>query len=520
MDIMPEVAAYWDPYDRAVCADPYPAFRRLREEQPLYYNDKYDFYALSRYDDMMGAFADNKTFSSARGDIMEQIKANIPVPSGVFIHEDPPIHTMHRSVVTRVFTPKKMAALEPRIRAFCADVLDPLIGTGEFDFVQDLGMEMPMRVIGMLLGIPEQDLQAVRERADASLRTEPGKPMTYENHDFRGSGFEDYVDWRMKHPSDDLMTELLTVEFEDQTGTMRRLTRDEVLIYTNILAGAGNETTNRLIGWTGKVLGDHPEQRRQIVENRGLIPQAIEEILRFEPPGPQVARYVTRDTEYYGTKVPEGSVMMLLPASGNRDDRKFINGDSFDINRPRVPHITFGHGFHVCLGNALARVEGRVALDEVLNRFPDWEVDIENAELSSTSTVRGWETLPTFTNGAKPTPGRAPRRQARTAPVPAAQHVPGAQKWKIILTTPVGPQEMTAHLAVHDGALTGAIESEMGSQDIKGTANGNRLSWTMDVTKPMPIKLDFEIAVDGDQMSGNAKLGMFGNAPLIGQRVS
>jgi cytochrome P450 len=514
-----EAAAYWDPYDRAVCADPYPSLRRLREEQPLYYNDKYDFYALTRYDDIMSAFMDGQTYSSARGDIMEQIKANQPVPRGVFIHEDPPSHTVHRGVVTRVFTPKKMAALEPQIREFCARALDPLVGSGEFDFVQDLGMEMPMRVIGMLLGIPEQDLKAVQERTNTLLRTEPGKPMEAV-HQEAGAGFEEYIEWRSKHPSDDLMTELLNVEFEDETGKLRRLMREEILVYCSIIAGAGNETTNRLIGWTGKVLGEHPDQRRQIVANRALIPQAIEEILRYEPPGPQIARYVARDIEYYGTKVPAGSVMQLLVISGNRDDRKFVNGDSFDIHRERVPHITFGHGFHVCLGNALARVEGRVALDEVLNRFPDWEVDLENAELSSTSTVRGWESMPVFTNGAKPKPGASRRRaEARAAAQPAAISIAGAQIWKIVLSTPVGPQEMTAHLAIDGNSFTGAMESEMGNEPIKGTVDGKKLSWTMSVTKPMPLKLSFDVTIEGTEMSGNAKLGMFGNAPLTGQLV-
>jgi cytochrome P450 len=510
----------WDPYDRQICADPYPTLRRLREEKPLYYNEKYDFYALSRYDDVKSGLTDRNTYPSGRGDILEMIKANIPVPSGVFIHEDPPIHTMHRAIVTRVFTPKKMSALEPQIREFCARALDPLIGTGQFDFVKDLGTQMPMRVIGMLLGIPEEDLQLVRERADAALRTDAGKPMDFVDHDFRGEGYEEYVDWRAKHPTDDLMTELLTAEFEDETGTTRRLTRDEVLIFTNIIASAGNETTNRLIGWTGKVLGEHPDQRRAIAANRELIPQAIEEVLRYEPPSAQVARYVARDVEYYGTKVPEGSVMVFLPPSANRDDRKFANADRFDIHRERIPHLTFGHGFHVCLGSALARVEGRVALDEVLKRFPDWEVDYENAHLSSTSTVRGWETLPVFTNGAKPNQTRRPATAQSAPSQPAtATAVPGAETWKLTLATPVGPQEMTAHLVIRDGTVSGTIEGEMGTEKIAGTVTGNKLSWPMRVTKPVSIKLLFDVTVEGDRMSGKVKLGVFGSANLTGQRL-
>jgi cytochrome P450 len=320
------------------------------------------------------------------------------MPPGVIIFEDPPIHTIHRGLLSRVFTPRKMNALEPQVREFCARSLDPLVGKGGFDLVRDLGAVMSMRVIGMLLGIPEEDQDAIREEADASLRTKPGSPMKYKKEKFvTGESFAEYIDWRADHPSDDLMTELLHAEFEDETGTTRRLTREEVLTYVNVLAGAGNETTTRLIGWAGKILADHPDQRRELVEDHSLIPNAIEEILRFEPPAPHVSRYVTRDVEHYGQKVPQGSVMMMLIGAANRDDRRFPDGDRFDIHREVSQHLAFGQGVHFCLGASLARLEGRVALEELLKRFPEWEVDRANAKLAPTSTVRGWETLPIFT---------------------------------------------------------------------------------------------------------------------------
>jgi cytochrome P450 len=389
---------YYDPYDVRIHADPYPVFHRLREEAPLYRNDAHDFYALSRFEDVERCLVDRETYISGRGAILEFIKAGIAVPPGVLVFEDPPIHTVHRSLLSRVFTPKKMNALEPRVREFCARSLDPLVGAGGFDFIRDLGAQMPMRVIGMLLGIPEQDQEAIRDRADAELRTTPGKPMKYSEENFvTGEAFADYIDWRAEHPSDDLMTEMLHAEFEDETGTTRRLTREEVLTYVNVVAGAGNETTTRLIGWTGKVLSDHPDQRRELVDDRSMIPNAIEEILRYESPAPHVARYVTRNVEHHGQRVPEGSVMMLLTGAANRDDRHYPDGDRFDIHRDVGQHLTFGYGIHFCLGAALARLEGRIALDEVLQRFPEWEVDQGNARLSPTSTVRGWETLPVVT---------------------------------------------------------------------------------------------------------------------------
>jgi cytochrome P450 len=389
---------YYDPYDVEIHADPYPVFRRLREEAPLYHNDKYDFYALSRFDDVEGGLVDRETYISGRGAILELIKADIEMPPGVIIFEDPPIHTMHRGLLSRVFTPKKMNALEPKIREFCAQSLDPLVGAGRFDFIRDLGAQMPMRVIGMLLGIPEQDQEGIRDRADADLRTKPGQPMEYsEDRLVTGEVFAEYVDWRAEHPSDDLMTEMLRAEFEDETGTTRRLTRDEVLTYVNVVAGAGNETTTRLIGWAGKVLADHPDQRRELVEDRSLVPNAIEELLRYEPPAPHVARYVSRDVTHYGRTVPEGNVMVFLVGAANRDERRHADGDRFDIRRDVGQHLTFGYGIHYCLGAALARLEGRIALDEVLQRFPEWDVDADNARLSPTSTVRGWETLPVVT---------------------------------------------------------------------------------------------------------------------------
>ncbi len=389
---------YYDPYDVEIDADPYPVFRRLREEAPLYHNDKYDFYALSRFDDVERGLADRETYISGRGAILELIKADIEMPPGVIIFEDPPVHTMHRGLLSRVFTPKKMNALEPKIREFCARSLDPLVGAGRFDFIRDLGAQMPMRVIGMLLGIPEQDQEAIRDRSDADLRTKPGQPMEYSQDRFvTGDAFAEYVDWRAQHPSDDLMTEMLRAEFEDETGTTRRPTRDEVLTYVNVVAGAGNETTTRLIGWSGNVLADHPDQRRELVEDRSLIPNAIEELLRYEPPAPHVARYVSRDVTHYDRMVPEGSVMVFLVGAANRDERRHRDGDRFDVHRDVGQHLTFGYGIHFCLGAALARLEGRIALDEVLQRFPAWEVDTDNARLSPTSTVRGWETLPVVT---------------------------------------------------------------------------------------------------------------------------
>ena len=395
MTIIETNAVYFDPYDVAINADPYPVYERLREESPAYCNERYGFWALSRHADVEKALVNWQTFTSTRSDILDIMRADLELPSGVVMFEDPPLHTKHRGLMSRVFTPRRMAELEQQVRDFCVKCLDPLVGSGGFDVIAEVGSILPMRVIGMLLGIPEQDQVAIRDRTDANLRTRPGEPMRVRKENVAtGDLFTDYIEWRSKNPSDDLMTQLLNAEFEDEHGELRKLTRQEVLTYTSVLAGAGNETTGRLIGWLVKVLAEHPDQRREIAGDRSLIPRAIDETLRFESTGHSTARWVTHDIDYHGVTIPADSPLLLIAASANRDPRRYDSPDVFDIHRPDVQHLTFGFGLHFCLGANLARLEGQVVLDELLNRFPEWDVDMDGAALAPTSTVRGWETLP------------------------------------------------------------------------------------------------------------------------------
>ncbi|OBJ59334.1 cytochrome P450 [Mycobacterium asiaticum] len=395
MTIAPETDVYYDPYDVKITADPYPTYARLRDEAPLYYNERYNFWAISRHADVEKALSDWETFSNSRSDILELIQSKFPMPPGVLMFEDPPTHTMLRGVMSRVFTPRRMAAIEDQIRAYCVRCLDPLVGSDGFDIIAELASMMPMRVIGMLLGIPEEEQIGVRDANDANLRTRPGTPMKVADPEAIADGriYAEYVDWRAKNPSDDLMTSLLNVEFEDADGVTRKLTRKEVLHYTQVVAGAGNETTGRLIGWLAKVLAEHPDQRREIVQDRSLLTRAVDETLRFEPTGPHVGRYTIRDFAAYGTTVPAGSAVLLLFGAANRDPLRYKDPDTFNIHRDNISHLTFGKGVHYCLGANLARLEGRVALDELLNRWPEWEIDYESLKLAPTSTVRGWERL-------------------------------------------------------------------------------------------------------------------------------
>jgi cytochrome P450 len=384
---------YYDPYDVEVNADPYEVFRRMRNEQPLYRNDQHDFWAVSRFEDVERVLKDAATYSSAKGNILELIHSDIELPPGTVIMEDPPSHTQHRKLMARMFTPRKVAELEPKIRELCADCLDPLEGSSGFDLIAELAAVMPMQVIGMLIGIPEEDRQAIREASDANLRTEAGQPMEV-TADIGNQRFIEYLDWRVDHPSDDIMTTLLNAEFEDESGALRTLTRDELMIYLSVVAGAGNETTTKLIGWAGKLLGDHPDQRRALVEEPARIPAAVEELLRYEPASRQVGRTTTRDVEIHGEVVPAGSAVLAIVGAANRDERRWEDPERFDVMREPIANIAFGHGIHFCLGAALARIEARIALEELLKRFPDWEVDESGARLAQTSTVRGYDALP------------------------------------------------------------------------------------------------------------------------------
>ncbi len=390
------VELYYDPFDVEIDSNPYPVWKRMREEAPLYYNEKYNFYALSRYEDVARELHNWETYRSGRGTTADILFANIEVPPGILLFEDPPLHDLHRKLLSRVFTPRRMLAVESLVREFCVRELDPLVGASGFDFIADLGAMMPMRTIGYLLGIPEGDQEKIRDRSVANIEmTKDSDPAEVDANVFASSIalFAEYIEWRASHPSDDLMTELLRAEVDEPDGTKRPLSRTEVLSYTAMIAGAGNETTARLIGFMGQLLSDHPDQRRELAEDPSLIPGAIEETLRYEPPSPVQARYVAKEAELYGRVLPEGSYMLLLNASANRDESQFTDPDRYDIHRGGS-HLSFGQGLHFCLGSALARLEARVAFEEVLKRWPDWEVDYANAQRAHTASVRGWARLP------------------------------------------------------------------------------------------------------------------------------
>jgi cytochrome P450 len=397
---MTDVASYgsqadivYDPYDYAIDADPHPIWKRMRDKAPVYWNEQYRFFALSRFADVYDASRDVETFSSARGTVLEIIDHPL-MDFAPMIFQDPPYHTLLRALVSRAFTPRRIAALEARIRELVGEYLDPLVGAGSFDYVQEFAAKLPAMVIGSLLGVPEADQDMIRRQTDASLHIEPGETLSDNRDvvDLYGYWLE-LVKARRTDPRDDMITALVEAEMTED-GTPRRLDDMEILSFIGLLSGAGNETVARLLSWAAVLLARDPGQRRLLVDDPGLMPNAIEELLRYEAPSPIQARFVTRPVELHGVTIPAECKIALLTGSAGRDEREYPDADRFDVRRVFSRHASFGYGPHFCLGAALARLEARVALEETLRRFPSWEIDEDGLHWVHTSTVRGYEVVP------------------------------------------------------------------------------------------------------------------------------
>jgi cytochrome P450 len=291
-----------------------------------------------------------------------------------------------------------MAALDGRIREICSELLDAQAGVESFDYVQDFGAIVPPTVISSMLGVPESDQEEMRHVVDAVFHIEEGVGMINETSLNAIGKIDEYlldqVNDRRKRPRDDMLTALATAEVADERGEVGRLAPHQAADFGKVLFIAGTETVARLIGWAGSVLAAHPDQRAELAADPSLIPGAVEELLRYEAPSPVQARWTTADVELHDTTIPAGSKVVLLTGAAGRDERKYPDPDRFDIRRTFDHHVSFGHGIHFCIGAALARTEGRIALEETLRRWPTWDVDLHEAELLYTSTVRGYEKLP------------------------------------------------------------------------------------------------------------------------------
>ncbi len=387
----------YDPFDYEIDRDPHPTWRRMRDEAPLYRNEEHDFWALSRFQDVMEASIDTATYSSAYGTVLD-LMMDEPGQSPMMIFQDPPEHTRLRKLVSRAFSPRRISMLESRIREIARSYLDPQVGGSGFDFVADFGAKLPVMVIGSMLGVPVEHQDHIRELTDQLLHRDEGEidssaRVAKVSAELFGY-FADYIAERRRHPRDDMMTDLVQAEIELEDGSLRRMSDEQILAFISLLSGAGNETVARLIGWTGLLLARHPDERAKLVERPELIPNAVEELLRYEAPSPVQARRVMRDAGWHGECLPEGATLLLLTGSAGRDERQYPEPDAFRVERVIDRHVSLGFGAHFCLGASLARLEGRVAIEETLRSFPVWEVDETACEMVHTSTVRGYARLP------------------------------------------------------------------------------------------------------------------------------
>ncbi|SQD98618.1 MULTISPECIES: cytochrome P450 [unclassified Parafrankia] len=387
---------YWDPFDKEIDVNPHPLWKRMRDEAPVYHNEKFDFYALSRFTDVDTAHLDPAAYSSKYGTVLELMKPE-PWDTGQIIFMDPPTHTLLRVLVSRAFTPRRVGGLEGVIRDLCAELLDPQVGSGGFDFVQDFAAQLPSLVISQLIGVDPADREDVRKMIDGTFYLDPEKGMFNETAMAATAKFHGYLNGqiqeRVKNPRDDMMTALTQAEITTDDGT-RRLSLSEATDFTALLVSAGTETVARLLGWACVLLAAHPDQRADLAADPSLLGGAVEETLRYEAPSPVQGRVTTRDVEVHGTEIPARSKVLLLTGSAGRDDRKYDDPDRYDIRRTFDRHLSLGRGVHFCLGASLARMEGRIALEETLRRFPTWDVDHDNTVRLHTSTVRGYEELP------------------------------------------------------------------------------------------------------------------------------
>lgn len=376
-------------------ADPYPFYERLRRAEPVARDDDNGFWVLSRYADAVVALRDHARFSSAEG--IGPGKGGRS-PQGPLIMRDPPDHTRLRALVGKAFTPRTIAALEPRIRRITDQMIDAVIDQGAFDLIQDLATPLPVIVIAELLGVEPERREDFKRWSDDVVRS-IGPTMELDGSRLQqsffdlGAYFYQAVEERRRERRNDLISALVAAH-EDQDA----LSSMEVLNFCVLLLIAGNETTTNLIANAMLALAKHPDQAEALRANPALIPSMVEESLRYDGPVQGIYRTATRDVTLGGTTIPAGDKVLVLFASADRDEAQFPNAAGFDITRTPNNHIAFGYGIHFCLGAALARLEGRVALDEVLERFPSWEVDTDNAVQARTSTVRGWESLPVKTS--------------------------------------------------------------------------------------------------------------------------
>jgi len=393
-------AVEFDPFSAEFFEDPTEVYGRLREEAPVYFNEKYGFYALSRYADVLAAHRDWHAFSSEHGvDLASLSKDHAFIKSlGMMIMMDPPEHNRFRNLVGRVFSPRAVTELEPMIREVISGLLNELSTRDSFDVVADFSGPFPVEVISRMLGVPEGERQQIRHWLDLMLHREPGEMdptpdgqvATLELVGY----FHDLSREKRTHPGDDMLTRLTQVTVDRGDGVETMLSDNEIAGFAGLLGGAGAETVTKLIGNAVVLFNDHPDQWRTIQADAGRIPEAVEEVLRILPPSQYQGRFSVEERELESGTIPAGFPVLLLTGAATRDPRAFESPDEFNIDRPRSLGIAFGQGVHICLGASLARMESRIALEELAARWDRLEVDKAGLKRVTMSNVAGYSNVP------------------------------------------------------------------------------------------------------------------------------
>ncbi|HEX3706814.1 MAG TPA: cytochrome P450 [Mycobacteriales bacterium] len=389
----------FDPFSDDFYNSPYETYRRMRDEAPVYLDEQYGFYAITRHEDVLACFRDTETFSSSHGIDLEMVLSGNPPPVPLVIMLDPPEHRTMRSLVNRVFTPNAVKKLEPMARETISRFLAECDPSG-FDVVQDFSALFPVEVIATMLGVPAEFRQQVRLWLDKSLERHPGEmatpPEGMEAAIASGLMYYELIQKRRADPQDDMISALIAANVAREDGTEATLDDAEIAGFASLLGGAGAETVTKLIGNAAFLFDKHPDQWQMLIDDRELIPGAIEELLRYEAPAQYMVRYTMKDVTLHGVTIPAGKAVMLIPGAANRDERAFPEPDRFDILRPRdqAVNVGFGYGIHSCLGAALARMESTIALNMLLDFMPRFEVVHEGCARVAMTNVSGWHNVP------------------------------------------------------------------------------------------------------------------------------
>ncbi|WP_109527480.1 cytochrome P450 [Nocardia aurea] len=395
----------FDPLSEEFFDDPYPVYRELRDHSPVYFNERYGFYALSRYEDVLRGHRDAAVLSSAHGVRLWDLLNPDFVNRSSIIGMDEPEHTRQRKLVSRVFTPRAVAELEPMIREIIGGYLDELTDRGSFDIVADFSAPFPIQVISGMLGVPHSDREQLRHWFDLVVHREPGEhtpsPEGVAAYLSLHEYFHELAQYKRRHPAEDMMTRLVevTVDRDDAEGGSTRLTDQEISSFGVLLGGAGSETVTKAIGNGAVLFHRNPAEWQKVIDDPYVIPQAVEEVIRYWAPAQYVGRYTTREAEYAGEVIPAGVPVLLLTGSACRDERVFPNADQFDVTRQHPVSVQFGHGIHACLGAALARLESRIAFEEIARRWPNHTVDEAGCKRVTAANVSGYSHVPVNVTG-------------------------------------------------------------------------------------------------------------------------